>query len=214
MTMSNPDLRPAQAGSPVGAAGLLAEDGWRADLYDLLAAFLANPPSAELLSGVAELEGDADTALGKAVSALATLAGKVSVAAATREYDALFIGLGRGEVLPYASFYMTGFLNEQPLARLRSDMARLRIARAEDVHEPEDGLASLMEMMAGLIRGRFAGPVQPAAQKEFFNTHIAPWAVHAFADLEAARSSLFYAPLGTVGKEFMAIESETFRLVG
>ncbi len=202
------------AGQAVDRAvlGLLPEDAMRADLYDLLAALLVRPPAAGLLAGVAALEGDG-TPLGKAVNMLARLAGSVSERSVEREFSAMFIGLGRGEVLPYASYYMTGFLNEHPLARLRADMADLRIARSGDVSEPEDNLAALCEMMAGMIRGRFGMAVPLERQKEFFNTHMAPWAAHCFADMEKAEAAVLYAGVGRVGREFMEVEAETMRMV-
>ncbi len=122
--------------------------------------------------------------------------GRSSPDAVRREYDDLFIGLVRGEVLPYASYYLTGFLNEKPLALLRRDMARLGIARTPDVQEPEDHIASICEMMAGLIRGRFGGPVGLTAQREFFAAHLAPWAEHFFGDLEGAKNARFLRARG------------------
>jgi TorA maturation chaperone TorD len=80
------------------------------------------------------------------------------------------------------------------------------------VFEPEDNIASLMEMMGAIIVGRFGQPADLAAQKEFFNKHIGPWAGHFFADLEGAKNSVFYAPVGAIGRHFMAIEAEAFRL--
>ena len=127
---------------------------------------------------------------------------------------ALFIGLGRGELVPYASYYMTGFLNEKPLATLREDMNLLRIARAPNVYEPEDNIASLMEMMAGLITGAFGAAAPISRQRGFYNKHIAPWARHFFTDLEGAKGSVFYAPVGAVGRIFMDIEREAFRMSG
>ena len=91
-------------------------------------------------------------------------------------------------------------------------MARLGIQRAENVKEPEDNIASLCEMMAGLIRGRFGEPQTLADQKAFFTKHIAPWASHFFTDLEAAEGSVFYAPVGKIGRAFMEIEIEAFRM--
>ena len=111
-------------------------------------------------------------------------------------------------MLPYASYYLTGFLNEMPLARLRQDMAALQVTRADNVFEPEDSMASLMETMGGLIVGRFGSVVSLERQKTFFNNHIAPWAPHFYTDLEAAKASVFYASVGAVGREFMAIERE------
>ncbi len=187
------------------------EDVLRADLYDLLAALLAKPPTRDLIDRVAGLDGD-DGELGRAVRALTRLARATTETTAEREFNRLFIGVARGELLPYASFYMTGFLNEKPLAVLRNHMARRAIERAPNVFEPEDNIASLLEMMAGLIQGRFGEPETLAGQKDFFSTHIAPWAGHFFADLEAAKGSVFYAPVGAIGRAFMEIEREAFRM--
>jgi TorA maturation chaperone TorD len=196
---------------PERAADIADEDILRADLYDLLGALLARPPSAELLGRVAELGGD-ESPIGQSVSAMARLAGQMSREAARREYDDLFIGLVRGEVLPYASYYLTGFLNEKPLALLRRDMARLGIARSPEVKEPEDHIASICEMMAGLIRGRFGVPAELTAQRDFFAAHLGPWAEHFFSDLEGAKNAVLYAPVGAIGRAFMGIEREAFRM--
>lgn len=166
-----------------------------------------------LLSQAAGLEGDA-TPLGEAITTLSKLARLTKPATVTREFNDLFIGLGRGELLPYASYYMTGFLNEKPLALLRQDMARLGMARSENVFEPEDNIASLMEIMGAMIAGRFDEPMTLDAQRSFFNKHIAPWARLFFADLEAAKGSVFYTPVGSLGREFIEIEVEAFRMAG
>ncbi len=187
------------------------EDRLRGDLYGYLAALLAGPPGKDLLKRSAALTGD-QTPLGQAIGSLAKLANATAPVAAEREFNDLFIGLGRGELLPYASYYMTGFLHEKPLAALRQDMGRLGIARAPTVFEPEDNIASLMEMMGGMINGTFGAPADLTRQREFFNRHIAPWAKHFFTDLEAAKGSVFYAPVGAVGRHFMEIEREAFRL--
>jgi TorA maturation chaperone TorD len=164
-----------------------------------------------LLAQTASLSGDA-TPLGEAISTLAKMAKVTKPRSVVTEYNKLFIGLGRGELLPYASYYMTGFLNEKPLALLRQDMTAHGLARAENVFEPEDNIASLMEMMGALIVGRFSSPASLEAQKTFFNKHIASWAGHFFSDLENAKGSVFYAPVGTIGRTFMEIEAEAFRL--
>lgn len=187
------------------------EDRLRADLYNFLGLLLARPADQLLLDQTAQLTGD-DSPLGQAVSGLSRVAKASKPKAVEREFNALFIGLGRGELLPYASYYLTGFLNEKPLARLRQDMAALQVTRAENVFEPEDSMASLMETMAGLIVGRFGTPVSLDRQRTFFNNHIAPWAVHFYTDLEAAKSSVFYGSVGAVGREFMTIEREAFRM--
>jgi TorA maturation chaperone TorD len=164
-----------------------------------------------ILDQTAALKGDA-TALGRAIDALAAVAREVDPVSVRREFNALFIGLGRGELVPYASFYLTGFLNEKPLATLRRDFAALGLARAEGVFEPEDGIASLMEAMGALVAGRFGPPVAPARQRDFWARHVGPWAGHFFADLEGAKAGHLYTAVGTVGRCFMDIEREAFRL--
>ena len=188
------------------------EDQLRADLYDFLAALLARPADEALLKQCAALSGD-DSDLGQAIGALSRVARAVKPRAVESEFNALFIGLGRGELLPYASFYLTGFLNEKPLATLRNDMSAQRITRADNVYEPEDNIASLMEMMAGLITGRFGEPASLEAQKTFYNKHVGPWAGHFYSDLEGAKNSVLYAAVGAVGKAFMEIEREAFRMI-
>ncbi|CUJ92566.1 chaperone protein TorD [Ruegeria denitrificans] len=188
-----------------------AEDRLRADFYNFLGLLLAGPPDQMLLDQVAGLNGD-DTELGQAIQAMARVAKVTKPAAAEREFNALFIGLGRGELLPYGSFYLTGFLNEKPLAQLRNDMAVRGITRAQNVFEPEDNIASLMEMMAGMIVGRFGTPASTEDQKAFWNKHIGPWAAHFYTDLEAAEASVLYASVGTAGRVFMEIEREAFRM--
>jgi TorA maturation chaperone TorD len=188
------------------------EDQLRADLYDYLAALLAGPPDKALLKKTVALKGD-DSDLGLGFKALSRVATAQNERSSESEFNALFIGLGRGELLPYASFYLTGFLNEKPLAALRKDMMGLRITRAPNVFEPEDNIASLFEMMAGMITGRFGAPNSLDQQKQFFNKHIGPWAGHFFADLEGAKNSVLYAPVGAIGRVFIEIEQEAFRMV-
>ncbi len=200
-------------GNAVETVAVPEEDLLRADLYDFLGALLSNPPSGELLGKTAALDGD-DSELGQAIGALARLARATKTKSAEREFNALFIGMARGELLPYASFYLTGFLNEKPLANLRRDMLGLGIERAPNVFEPEDNIASLCEMMGGMIRGRFGAPADLAQQRDFYNKHIGPWAGLFFKDLEGAKNSVFYAPVGTVGRVFMDIEKEAFRMAG
>ncbi|WP_238368417.1 TorD/DmsD family molecular chaperone [Mesobacterium pallidum] len=197
--------------TPATDLAVSEEDRLRADLYNFLGLILARPADRMLLDQTAGLTGD-DSDLGRAITTLAKLAKVTKPAAVESEYNRLFIGLGRGELLPYASYYLTGFLNEKPLALLRQDMNRLGLERAENVFEPEDNIASLMEMMGAVIVGRFGRTAALERQKEFFSRHIAPWAGHFFADLEGAKNSVFYAPVGTIGRAFIEIETEAFRL--
>jgi TorA maturation chaperone TorD len=188
-----------------------SEDRLRADLYNFLGLMLSEPPDQLLLDQCVGLHGD-DSDIGKAIAGLSRVAKASKPKRVESEFNALFVGLGRGELLPYASYYLTGFLNEKPLAALRTDMAVRGITRSQNVYEPEDNISSLMEMMGGMIVGRFGAPAELDDQKVFFNKHIAPWAGHFFADLEAAKNSVLYASLGSVGKAFMEIEREAFRM--
>src|SRR5262249_8643285 len=124
-----------------------AVDAVRAQEYALLATLLARAPDAALLRRVAILTGDA-TPLGLAHAALAEAAAAHSADQIAREYFALFVGIGRGELLPYGSYYLTGFLHERPLARLRADLQGLGIESTEAQSEPEDHAAILCEIMA------------------------------------------------------------------
>jgi TorA maturation chaperone TorD len=199
----------ASGASSTEIVDILPEDELRASQYRLLASFLAKPPEASLLQLAAGFTGD-DTDLGQALALLARLARNTTSAKASDEYHELFIGMGRGELVPYGSYYMTGFLNEKPLALLRQDMARLDIARADDVAEPEDHIGALCDMMAGLIMGDFGKPLSIAAQKQFFDQHLASWAGQFFTDLENAKAAMLYTPIGTLGRVFMGIEATAF----
>jgi TorA maturation chaperone TorD len=187
------------------------EERLRVHQYQVLARFLAAPPDAGLLALASRFEGD-ESELGRALADVADRAGQTAPEGASGEYHDLFIGIGRGELVPYASYYLTGFLNETPLAKLRRDMARLGIARAESVKEPEDHIAALCEMMAGLIAGAFGAPLDLAAQQAFFDRHLASWSPVFFADLEKARSAWLYVPVGTLGRVFMGIEKTAFMM--
>ncbi len=195
----------------VEKVALAAEDGMRADLYSFVGRLLFVPPTAETLQQLQSLTGD-KSELGQAFDTLARLARGIDVNAARTEYDGLFIGMGRGELLPYGSYYLTGFLNEKPLAKLRNSMRELGIARSEQVKEPEDHIGALFEMMAGLIAGRYGAPLDLAGQREFFNAHLEPWAGHFFRDLEAAKLSRLYQPVGTIGRLFVEIEADAFAM--
>ena len=190
---------------------VVPEDRLRADLYNFLGLILSGPAGEMMLEQTAALSGDS-TELGQAVASLARVAKVSKPVAVESEFNALFIGLGRGELLPYASYYLTGFLNEKPLAALRRDMAVRGMTRAANVYEPEDNIASLLEMMGGQIVGRFGTAAKLGDQKAFFNKHISPWAGHFFSDLEAAKNSVLYASVGAVGKAFMAVEVESLRM--
>ncbi len=192
-------------------AELSEEDGCRSALYRLLGRVLVAPPDESALAALAGLEGD-DSPLGRALDALAAEAAR-EAEALEGEYHDLFIGLGRGELVPYGSYYLTGFLNEKPLAVLRRDMARLAIARREGVREPEDHIGAVLEMMAGLIDGSFATPAGDiTTQQQFYATHVEPVAPRFFADLEKASAARFYRPVGTAGRLFLEVEASAFQM--
>ena len=206
-TVLRPDLYPA---SEKHAADIDDIDRARSDEYALLASLLISPPDGEFLARLSRLDDGSDTPIGRAHAALAQAAATCSANAIDREYFNLFIGVGRGELLPYASYYLTGFLNERPLARLRGDMARLGIERAEGHFEPEDHLGTLCEIMSGLADNRFMVP--DGEEQDFFERHVAPWAGRFFADLESAKSASFYRSVGSVGRLFIDIETEAFAM--
>lgn len=200
-------LRPDLFASGTGATDEI--DQARVRQYGLLAVLLSRAPGEDLLDRLADLKVDASP-LGLAHAGLADAARRVSIEMVEREYFDLFIGLGRGELMPYGSYYLTGFLHERPLARLRADLTELGIARTEGHAEPEDHIATLCEVMAGLIDGRFPAPA--AADQRIFQRHLAPWAGRFFADLERAEAARFYRSVGVVGRTFVEIEMEAFAL--
>ncbi|MDO9708190.1 TorD/DmsD family molecular chaperone [Paracraurococcus lichenis] len=185
-------------------------DAERAQLFALLARLLVAVPEPELLQRLAALPGNASP-VGEAIGGLARAAASAELVALEREYFALFTGLGRGELLPYASYYLTGFLHERPLAELRGDLARLGIARRGDVTEPEDHMAFLCETLAGLIEGRLG---KPAEAEPFFRRHMRPWAARFFADLEGAEAARFYRSVGALGRVAVEIEQAAADLPG
>ncbi len=184
----------------VGATDGLDEE--RAALFALLGRLLSEPPDAALLARLRGLGGDGP--LGQALAGLAAAAGGADPAAVEREYFKLFIGVGRGELMPYASWYLTGFLQDRPLADLRGELRRLGVERAPGVPEPEDHIAFLCETLAGLIEDRFPGGIGQAGV--FFARHLRPWAARFFGDLEKAGAARFYRAVGVLGRVAVEIE--------
>jgi TorA maturation chaperone TorD len=203
-------LRPDLYGKQPGGRGEIEDvDAARAQEYALLSVLLARAPDAALLARLAQLHSDASP-LGLAHGALGEAARCAGVERIEREFFDLFIGLGRGELLPYGSYYLTGFLHERPLARLRAHLSRLGIERSQGHAEPEDHAAVLCEIMAGIVSGRFGVPA--GAERELFEQHLAPWIGRFFADLEGAGTADFYRRIGTLGRVFVEIETEAFAL--
>ena len=178
----------------------------RALTYRLLGRALAEPGDAGFLARLAQLDGD-DGEFGTALRGVAAVARNATTDSARTEYDALFIGVARGELVPYASFYLTGFLHERPLARVRAEMQALGLARAGGRSDPEDHIATECEVMATLIeRG------DTDAQGGFFERHLAPWAGRFFTDLERAASASLFRPVGTLGRLMMDLDRQGFAL--
>ena len=202
-----PIAEPGDGARPV----LSEEDRLRGATYRLLATLLSVPPSKPMLDQIGGLVGN-DTPYGQSLEALSKAAIEATDGSVELEFHALFIGMGEGELTPYGSYYLTGFLHERPLARLRKDMRALGIARADGVSEPEDGMAGLCEIMAGLIDGDFGAPLPVEGQRGFFDAHLAPWASRFFSDLECADSATFYRPIGALGRAFIDIETEALSI--
>jgi TorA maturation chaperone TorD len=181
----------------------------RSQEYSLLSTLLARSPDAPLLRRLADLRGDSSP-LGLAHTALAKASARTDAEITAREHFTLFVGLGRGELLPYASYYLTGFLHGRPLASLRQVLQRIGIERVDGQTEPEDHAAILLEIMAGLAGGKIAAPT--GSDREIFDHHLSPWIARFFSDLEKSTSADFYAVVGTLGRTFMEIETKGFQL--
>jgi TorA maturation chaperone TorD len=182
-------------------------DAARAREYGLLAALLARAPDADFLERLVSLPGDASP-LGVAHAALGEAASRTNADRLQREYFDLFIGLGRGELLPYGSYYLSGFLHERPLARLREDLAEMGVAWTRGSVEPEDHAATLCELMAGVVSGTLTTP--KGSDRRLFDWHLAPWLGRFFTDLEYAPGAEFYAAVGAFGRMFIEIERRAF----
>ena len=186
-------------------------DALRGDLYALLASVLAQAPSAERLVQLSGLTAVAriPAPLAAPLNGLKAAAAGADPGAVSREYSDLFIGLGRGELVPYACWYTEKRLMGARLARLRADLAGLKIQRQPGVREPEDHVAALCEIMVLLI-GRARSCRR--RQTHFFQTHLAPWMSCFFEELQQAPSARFYRPVGDLGVRFMHLENQSLRV--
>lgn len=181
----------------------------RADAYALLAALLWAAPDAALLGRLGQMPADPSD-LGAARGALAEAARATTEQGEQSAHFRLFTGVGGGELLPYASYYLTGFLHERPLAEIRADLHRMGLVRGDGIAEPEDHIAFLCEAMAGLIRaGEGAFSIDEAA---FFARHLQPWARNFFKDLAAVADAPLYAALGRFGLVVIELEHAAFAL--
>ena len=190
----------------------------RAGLYRLLGAALSHPPTPQLLGAIQGLRGhEASTPVGAALTALTHAAWATPLDVAVRQYDVIFVGVARGELMPYASFYLTGFLHDRPLARLREDLAALGFVATPGHPDPEDHAGTLCELMGELVAGGQASPQEtgPQAielQRRFFRRHMVPWIGQFFLDLESFRGSDFYSSVGLLGRAFFDVECLAFEM--
>ena len=183
---------------------LADEQAYRAGAYHLLAALLRSVPAQGVLDQVIQLAavpGQRDE-LAMGMSLMGLAARDTSAQRIDDEYHALFIGLGRGELIPYGSWYLTGYLMEKPLALLRDDLVALGFERNSATREPEDHIAALCEVMAMLISDKGA----LSTQMKFFEAHLASWADRFFTDLSQAKNAVFYRAVGRFGHAFMELE--------
>ena len=188
-------------------ADISEEDQWRIVTYRLLARLLAAAPDESVIQVLQGIEIQAaKTALTTAWSALAQVSLDADLELIKQEYNALFIGFTSGEVIPYASRYLTGFLMEKPLAKLRQDLIQSGIQRQQAVCEPEDHIAALFEAMSLLIES------SDDTQWVFLNQHVLPWAQQLFKDLQQANSAQFYIPVAQLSEAFIALESTLFTM--
>jgi TorA maturation chaperone TorD len=194
----------------------LDEETARAEVYGLLAALFYAAPSAELHAslGVAVTEAPSPGAmLERSWGELVAAARGSSAAEISREYDALFGGVGKPEVYLFGSHYLSGFLNEKPLASLRADIAELGLARDETLPETEDHVAYLCEVMRYLIAGDDVEVANLTRQREFFARHIQPWLAAMCSALLAHPKANFYASVAAFTEAFISVESQGFDML-
>lgn len=185
------------------------EQRYRASAYGLLAGVLRAAPDQAMLdrlSGLGNAGEEDDLML--AMSTLALSAQRHTPEVIEDEFHHLFIGLGRGEVVPYGSWYLTGFLMEKPLSDLRDDLARLGFERSDNVVEPEDHAAALCEVISIMIDDGS----DLSTQNQFFQTHMLSWMGQFFDDLGNASSSVFYKSVARFGAAFIALEQQYFSM--
>ena len=201
--------------APISSAGL-DEETARAELYGLLAALYYAPPSKELMAQlrVAVTEAPAPGGfLEEPWRALVGAARELDDASIATEYVTLFGGVGKPEVYLFGSFYLSGFLNEKPLAALRADIAELGLARDDAMSETEDHFAYLCEVMRYLIAGDDVAVANLTRQHAFFSTHVQPWALRLCDALQAHPKARFYAAVAGLTRAFVAVEAQGFDML-
>jgi TorA maturation chaperone TorD len=191
-----------------GAAWVAPYARIRADCYAVLACLLGRPPAENLLKVLQNLQWEESIPEGmaRALEDLRLASHDYSLNALEDEYSKLFVGLGSGEIVPYASWYREKKLQSTPLAFLRSDLLRLGMVRQADSRESEDHAGALCEGMA--LISQKPNERDGATQSRFFQQHLAPWMMTFFKDLESAQSARFYRTVGLFGRRFLEAEIE------
>ncbi len=194
----------------------LDEETARSELYGLLAPVYYAQPATELVARLRAAATETPAAgafLQEPWQALVGVARAMTDAQIAAEFDALFGGVGKPEVYLYASHYLSGFLNEKPLARLRTDLAALGLARDEAMSETEDHIAYLFEVMRYLIAGDDVAAANLTRQQAFFAAHIQPW-VNPLCDALAQHpKARFYAAVAELTRAFMSVEAQGFDML-
>ena len=204
------DIRSGTDAEAIVPPSVTDADSVRANAYGLLGTLLAGPPRQEIFDLLAGIDPPSGDGLGTAWRELMRAAKRADVEAVDDEYHDLFIGVGRGELIPYGSWYRTGFVMDRPLAVLRSDLSALGFERRDEVREPEDHAAALLETMALIV----AAPEHGIdVQRRFFDRHVATWMRTFFADLRTADSARFYRAVGQLGEHFMGFEKQYLSIV-
>lgn len=194
----------------------LDEETARAEVYGLLAALYYAAPTAELHDNMrlAVTEAPAPGAvLESSWSELVAATRAQSLADIRQEYDTLFGGVGKPEVYLFGSHYLSGFLNEKPLAALRTDIAALGLARDEAMSETEDHVAYLCEVMRYLIAGDDVEVANLTRQREFFAQHVQPWVPLMCEALMQHPKARFYSTLAAFTQAFIGVESQGFDML-
>jgi TorA maturation chaperone TorD len=194
----------------------LDEETARAEIYGLLAALFYAPPTPALWDNLraAVTEAPAAGALLEASwGEVVGCARAMSAAEVADEYDALFGGVGKPAVYLFGSHYMSGFLNEKPLAALRGDLAALGLDRDDDMPETEDHYAYVCEVMRYLIAGEDVEVANLTKQREFFTRHLQPWALLMCDAISAHPKAHFYKSLASFTYTFTSVESQGFDML-
>jgi TorA maturation chaperone TorD len=213
---SLPNLEEIQMTSNLSSSSALDEETARAEIYGLLAQLFYQVPSPELLAQLRVAVTDAPVAGGFLEEPWRQLvaASRVSTDAdIASEYNQLFGGVGKPEIYLYASHYVSGFLNDKPVARLREDLAALGLERDDSMSETEDHFACLCEVMRYLIAGDDVAISNLTQQREFFAKHVQPWVQEMLDVILKHPRAQFFAQLAAFTQAFLNIETQGFDLL-